>query len=177
MGKPRRSPFVRIGPVSNHDNFSFEENVRFINVNINYSDSTGFNKPMTIMGTINIPWFFILGLIALTLIGEFWNKNPKHGTVTEHFFFRGKNPERSIASFVYVSVLWIFFRKSRSVTVPKNGIYFCSARNLSTHIGICHLKLASYGGVHFIRIFPCERDFYYFRNHMYKKYFELSKFS
>ena len=24
--------------------------------------------------------------------------------------------------------------------VPKNGIYFCSARHLPTHIGICHFK-------------------------------------
>ena len=26
---------------------------------------------------------------------------------------------------------------------PKSGIYFCSARHISPHIGICHLKLSS----------------------------------
>ena len=29
-----------------------------------------------------------------------------------------------------------------------------------------------YGGIHKIRHFACERDFYVFRNHMYKTYFE-----
>ena len=36
-----------------------------------------------------------------------------------------------------------FFRKSRSVIVPKNGIYFSSTPHISPHIGICHLKLVS----------------------------------
>ena len=53
------------------------------------------------------------------------------------------SPERSITSFVYVPVLWIFSRKARSVTVPKNGMYFCSAWYISAHVGICHYKLAS----------------------------------
>ena len=45
-------------------------------------------------------------------------KNLNRGTVTEGVS-REKNPERSIASFVYVSVLWIFPPKSLSVTVQK----------------------------------------------------------
>ena len=34
-------------------------------------------------------------------------------------------------------------------------------------------RLFMYSMDHKIRIFPCERDFYLFRNHLYKKYFEL----
>ena len=37
----------------------------------------------------------------------------------------------------------IFFRKSRSVTVPKISIYFYSNCHISHHNGICHFKLAS----------------------------------
>ena len=44
----------------------------------------------------------------LTLIRESWKKNPKRGTITERVSWK-KNPERSVASFVNVSVLWIFF--------------------------------------------------------------------
>ena len=69
-------------------------------------------------------------------------KNPNRGAVSERVS-RRKYPEHSVASFVYVSVLWIFFRKTRSVTLPKIGIYFCSARHISLHIDICHLILAS----------------------------------
>ena len=47
---------------------------------------------------------------SLTLIREFWKKNPKRGTITERVS-RKKNPERSVASFVYVPLLWIFFPK------------------------------------------------------------------
>ena len=57
--------------------------------------------------------------------------------------FAEKNLERSVALFVYVLVLWIFFRKARSVTVPKYGIYFRSARDIFAHIGICHSKFTS----------------------------------
>ena len=35
-----------------------------------------------------------------------------------------------------------FFQKTRSVIIPKNGIYCFSARHISSHIGICHLKFA-----------------------------------
>ena len=44
--------------------------------------------------------------------------------------FRKKTLGRSVESFVFVSILWIF-RKSRSVTAPKDDIYFCSARRFS----------------------------------------------
>ena len=36
-----------------------------------------------------------------------------------------------------------FFLESTLGYAPKNCIYFCSARHISFHIGICHLKLAS----------------------------------
>ena len=36
-----------------------------------------------------------------------------------------------------------FPRKTRSVMVPKNYLYVCSARHIFPHIGICHLKLVS----------------------------------
>ena len=42
-------------------------------------------------------------------------KDPNRGTVTERVS-REKNPERSAASFVYVSLLWIFSGKR-----PKNS--------------------------------------------------------
>ena len=38
--------------------------------------------------------------------------------------FRGKNPEYSVASFVYVPVLWFLSRKARSVTVPIRAYIF-----------------------------------------------------
>ena len=46
-------------------------------------------------------------------------KNPKRGTITERVS-RKKNPERSVASFVYVSVLWIFFPEIALGDGPKN---------------------------------------------------------
>ena len=52
----------------------------------------------------------------LTLSIDPEKQNPKRGTLTERVF-RKKNPERGVASFVYFSVLWIFFRndaRSRS---------------------------------------------------------------
>ena len=44
---------------------------------------------------------------VLTLIRESWKKIQNAGPSPSAF--RGKNPERSVASFIYVSVLWIFF--------------------------------------------------------------------
>ena len=49
-----------------------------------------------------------------------------------------ENPERSVESFVYVSVLWVFCPVNTLGHSPKNGIYFCSARHIFSHIGICH---------------------------------------
>ena len=57
-------------------------------------------------------FFDVLKNYILTLIRESW-KNPKRWTVTAALY-----------QFVYVSVLWIFFRKSRSVTVPKMAYIF-----------------------------------------------------
>ena len=37
----------------------------------------------------------------------------------------------------------VFRRKARSVTVPKYGIYFRSARDIFAHIGICRSKFTS----------------------------------
>ena len=79
---------------------------------------------------------------CLTLIREFWKKIQNAGPSPSAF--RGKKIQSAALHHLYmILLLWIFFRNARSVTVPKNGIYFCSARNLSTHIGICHLKLPS----------------------------------
>ena len=55
-----------------------------------------------------------------------------------------KNPG-SVASFVYLSVLWIAFGKHARLW-SQNGIYFCSARHISSHMGICHLILALLDG-------------------------------
>ena len=48
---------------------------------------------------------------------------PFFGTVTERVL-RKKHPECSGVAFVYVSVLWIFFRKSRPLMVPKMAYIF-----------------------------------------------------
>ena len=68
-------------------------------------------------------------------------KNPKGGTITERVF-RKKNPERSIASICICSCALKFFPESALGDGPKNGIYFCWARHISSNIGICHLKFA-----------------------------------
>ena len=65
-------------------------------------------------------------------------------------FCEKKNPERSIEEFCYhiQHILYrflcfeFFFQKSRLAKILKNGIYFCSARHITSHIGICHVKLA-----------------------------------
>ena len=82
----------------------------------------------------------------LTLIREFWKKNPKRGSITERVF---QKKIQSVAwhdeknDLVYVPVLWIFFRKSRSVTIPKKWYiflfsmaYFPSYWHMSFHIRI-----------------------------------------
>ena len=52
-------------------------------------------------------------------------KNPKRRTVTERF--AEKNPERSVASFVYVSVFWklfgnYFLEKAKYEQLPKKDL-------------------------------------------------------
>ena len=64
---------------------------------------------------------------AFTLIRESWEQ-----------IQNAEKPERSVASFVYVSVLWVFCPVNTLGHSPKNGIYFCSARHIFSHIGICH---------------------------------------
>ena len=61
----------------------------------------------------------------LTLIRECWKKNPKPGTITERVL-RGKNPEYIVASFVYVSVLWIFCPENTLGDGPKKCILLYS---------------------------------------------------
>ena len=60
---------------------------------------------------------------TLTLILESWEKNPKRGAITEHVL-RKKIQSATLRRFVYVSVLWIFFQKTRSATVPKMAYIF-----------------------------------------------------
>ena len=79
--------------------------------------------------------------VRLTLIRESWKKNPKRGTITERPL-RKKNPERSIEELYICFCALDFFPEMTLGHGPKNGIYFCSARHISSHIGICHLKFA-----------------------------------
>ena len=81
----------------------------------------------------------ILKTQSLTLIRESWEKIQNAGP-SPSVFCGGKIQSAALRRFVYISMLWIFSQKTRSATVPKNGIYFSSARHISSHIGICHLK-------------------------------------
>ena len=77
--------------------------------------------------------------IGLTLIRESWTreKNPKRGTVSERAFQKKIWSAALHHLFLGIcSCALDFFRKARSVMVPKNGIYFCSARHFSSHFGI-----------------------------------------
>ena len=76
----------------------------------------------------------------LTLIHESWKKIENAGPYRARF--AEKIPSTALHHLYMFLCFGIFFRKSRSVMVPENDIYFCSARHLCTHIGICHLKLA-----------------------------------
>ena len=77
--------------------------------------------------------------VKLTVVRESWEKNPKRGIIAERVF-RGKIESVALHHFVYVPMFWNFFPQSALGDGPKNGIYFCSARRISAHIGICHLK-------------------------------------
>ena len=48
-----------------------------------------------------------------------------------------------------------------------------SDKNLYRRDSVRHCLESAYTIDHKIRIFSCERDFYLFRNHMFKKYFEV----
>ena len=69
-------------------------------------------------------------------------KQSKRGTVTERVS-REKIQSAALHHW-YMSLCFGFFPDSALGDGPKNGIYFCSARHLSTHIGIWnwHHRLA-----------------------------------
>ena len=75
--------------------------------------------------------------VHLTLIHKFWKKSKtrdRHRCV-----FRKKIQSAALHQFVYVFMLWIYFPES-TLGYGQNGIYFCSAWQISSHIGIYHLK-------------------------------------
>ena len=61
-------------------------------------------------------------------------KKSKRGTITERVL--RENPERSVVSFVYVSVLWIFFFGKKWHRFLFNTAYFPSYWHMSFEIGI-----------------------------------------
>ena len=68
----------------------------------------------------------------LTLIRESWKKIQNAGLSPSAF--RGKNPERSVASFVYVPVLWIFFPENALGDGPKKWhIFLFSTASFHTY--------------------------------------------
>ena len=83
---------------------------------------------------------------SLTLIRESWKKFQNAGLSPSAFCGKKSRAQRCIILYMF-PCFGIFFRKARSVTVPKNGIYFCSARHISANIGICHLKSTSQYGL------------------------------
>ena len=77
----------------------------------------------------------------LTLIRESQKKNPKRGTVTERVL--RKKIQSAALCYLYMFLCFGFFSEIALGDGSKNGIYFCSVRHISSHIGICHLKLTS----------------------------------
>ena len=91
-------------------------------------DACDLNKLTTIYFIINrstrvTNTDIFINKVCLTLIRESWKKNPKRGTVTERVL-RKKIPERSIESFVYVSMLRNFFPEIALGHGPKNWFIF-----------------------------------------------------
>ena len=66
-------------------------------------------------------------------------KNPKRGTVTERVFQKKSRAQRCDICICFCDL--DFFLEMTLGQGPKNGKYFCSARHISYHIGICHFKL------------------------------------
>ena len=96
--------------------------------------SKGFNQKWSRVNILSI--FISWSASNVHLLNPYpWIlKNSKRGTITERH-----------RAFVYVSALWIFFWKSRSVTVPQNCIYFFSkAYFLSYWHIICRISYAAY---------------------------------
>ena len=70
--------------------------------------------------------FLLLFLLSENLVSLSLSMNHVKKSKTrdrDQVGFAGKS-ERSVASFIYVSVLWIFSRQLRSVIVQKIAIYF-----------------------------------------------------
>ena len=77
---------------------------------------------------------------TLTLIRDFWIKNPKRGTVTERV---SRKKFRVYHCIICISSCALEFSGKRARWRYQKSIYLCSARHFFTHIGICHFKLAS----------------------------------
>ena len=95
-------PYLTVQPI--FDCSDCDDNVMLVTWNADMDDRIRIH-PLSYIPCIKIR--------QLTLIRESWEKNPKFGTVTVRVS-REKNPERSVASFVYVPVLWIFFSGKRA---------------------------------------------------------------
>ena len=63
--------------------------------------------------------FVLVSSFSLTLIREYWKKNPKRGTITDRVL-RKEIQSAALNRFVYVSVLWIFFSEMTLGDGPKN---------------------------------------------------------
>ena len=57
--------------------------------------------------------------------------------------FSGKKIQSTAMHHLYMLLSLEFFPEIAPGDSAKNGIYVCSARHIPSHIGICHLKLAS----------------------------------
>ena len=79
--------------------------------------------------------------LQLTFIGESW-KTIENAGPSPSAFSGKKSRAPASHQFVYVYVLWMFFSESTLGEGPKNDIYFRSKWHISSHIGICHFKLA-----------------------------------
>ena len=74
---------------------------------------------------------------ALTLIRESWKKS------------RSRSPEKIPSAALHHLYIFLCFgiisRQSRSVTVPKMAYFFCSARHICPHNGICYFPESALG--------------------------------
>ena len=71
---------------------------------------------------------------VLTLIRKSWEKSKTRDNHRARFVEKKSGAYHCIILYMF-PCYGIIFRKSRSVMVPNNGIYFCSARHISLHIG------------------------------------------
>ena len=89
---------------------------------------------------MDFPW---KNLRSSTLIRESWKKIQNTGP-SPSVFYGIKSRAQHWINLYMLPCFGFFSQKTRSVTVPKNGIYFCSARHISSYIDICHLQLVLY---------------------------------